>query len=336
MSDLPRPDRSPIARPPLPTRAVSGVAARLAAVPELGPTVSFELYPPRTPAAEAALWPTIARLAEVSPDFFSVTYGASGSSQHTSRAVVRWIVEHVGPAGGVVAHLTCIGSPRSHVREVAAELVADGVRDFLALRGDPPAGAIDWQPHPQGLRWAYELVGLLRELEAEHAHGPLSIGVAATPSALRVIPPGTAESAASAAAAGGEPLCGDLRALQAKQAAGADYAITQVFFEVEDYRRYLSAARAAGITIPLLPGVVPLVDPRRLRRLEEISGVPVPHRILERLDAQTDEERRRAVGTAMGVEFVQELLAAGAPGLHLYTFNQHRAALDLLAASGLA
>jgi methylenetetrahydrofolate reductase (NADPH) len=152
------------------------------------------------------------------------------------------------------------------------------------------------------------------------AEEALSIGVAATPSALR------GRSSAES---------DDLRALRAKQAAGADYAITQVFFEVEDYRRYLAAARAAGITLPLLPGIVPLADPRRLRRLEEISGVPVPRWILERLDGESDEERRRAAGVAMGVDFVAEVLAAGAPGLHLYTFNQHRAALDLLSAARL-
>src|SRR5665648_478364 len=116
----------------------------------------------------------------------------------------------------------------------------------------------------------------------------------------------------------------------AKQEAGADYAISQVFFEVSSYTRYLAAARAAGVTIPLLPGIVPLTDPKRLRRLQEISGVPVPPEILQRLDAATDLAERRAVGTAMGVDLVHQVLAAGAPGLHIYTFNQHTPALDLL------
>lgn len=304
------------------TRPRSGVAARLHAATELGPTVSFELYPPRTPAAGQNLWQTIDRLAEVTPDFFSVTYGASGSSRETSRAVVQWILANT--AAPAVAHLTCIGAPEHEVREVAARLLEDGVRDFLALRGDPPAGATDWRPHPDGLQRASQLVTLLRGTEQASGRGPLSIGVAATPAAVL---PGTVP---------GDELCGDLQALLAKQAAGADYAITQVFFESADYTRYVEVARGAGVSIPLLPGIVPLNDPARLRRLQEISGVPVPSWILGRLDAETDELRRRAAGTAMGVELAEAVLAAGAPGLHVYTFNQHRPALELLAAAHLA
>lgn len=302
-----------------PARCPSGVAARLHDVANLGPTVSFELYPPRSIAASEALPDTIARLADAAPDFFSVTYGASGSSRHASRAVVHWILRHTGV--DVVAHLTCIGSPREEVRTVAERLLADGVRNFLALRGDPPAGAGEWHPHPDGLHRAAALVGLLRELEAEllARDERLSIGVAATPSALSALPP-EADPA----------VCTDLQALLAKQAAGADFAITQVFFEVGTYVRYVGAARAAGVTIPLLPGIVPLTDPGRLRRLEEISGVTVPGSVLARLDAEAHDAARHAAGTAMGVELVESVLDAGAPGLHLYTFNQHRPALDLL------
>lgn len=304
-----------------PARRPSGVAARLHDAAALGPTVSFELYPPRTPAANETLWSTIARLAEATPDFFSVTYGASGSSRETSRAVVQWILAHT--SAPAVAHLTCIGAPRPEVQGIASRLLADGVRDFLALRGDPPAGVTDWQPHPDGLERASELVSLLREIEPASEGAALSIGVAASPAA---VPPGTAP---------GDELCGDLQALLAKQAAGGDYAITQVFFDPEDYTRYVGVARDAGVTIPLLPGIVPLNDPARLRRLQEISGVPVPASILARLDAETDELRRRAAGTAMGVELAEAVLAAGAPGLHVYTFNQHRAALELLAGAHL-
>jgi methylenetetrahydrofolate reductase (NADPH) len=313
-----------------PARCPSGVPARLAEREVHGPSLSFELYPPRSAAANEALWLAIARLTTAEPDFFSVTYGASGSSRETSRDVVRWILAHTDVP--VVAHLTCIDSHRDQVREVAEALVADGVRDFLALRGDPPADATDWRPHPDGLSRASYLVELLRELEADHtasagrpAHDrSFSVAVAASPAALRAVAPG-ADSLAAAARA-----CGDVRALLAKQEAGADYAITQVFFDVEDYVRYVDAVRAAGVTLPLLPGIVPLNDPRRLRRLQEISGVDVPSRILDRLDLEDDDDSRRAAGTAMGVELVEQVLAAGAPGLHIYTFNQHAAALDLL------
>ncbi|WP_199424529.1 methylenetetrahydrofolate reductase [Actinotalea solisilvae] len=300
-----------IPRPPRP----AGLPGRLT---DERPTVSFELYPPRSEKAAGTLRTTIARLAEARPDFFSVTYGASGSSRESSRGVVEHVLDTSDlPA---VAHLTCLGSPPDEVRAVAEQLVALGVRDFLALRGDPPAGDPGWTPDPHGLQRASQLVELLRDVSAELPAGDrLSVSVAASPTALQV----------------GGASCGDLLALRAKQDAGADFAITQVFFEVEDYVRYVEAARAAGVVLPLLPGVVPLTDPRRLRRLEEVSGVAVPTHVLAALEAEEDPEARTAVGRALGAALAAGVLAAGAPGLHLYTFNQHQASLDLLDDVGL-
>lgn len=278
-----------------------------------GRTVSFELYPPRSAAGEAALEQTVDRLLSAAPDFVSVTYGASGSSRDTSRRLVRQVAARVR----VMAHLTCLGAPPEEVRAVAEELVADGVRDLLALRGDPPAGAVEWVPAPDGLQRASQLVELLRDVEgaALPPDEALTVAVAASPTALRK----------------GAP-CGDLLALRAKQDAGADVAITQVFFEPDDYTAYVAAARDAGVTLPLLPGIVPLVDPQRLRRLEQISGVAVPTRVLAALERETDDAARRAAGRSMAAELVDAVLDAGAPGVHLYTFNQHGPALDLLAA----
>lgn len=293
--------------------ATDSLPARLAASATLGPTVSFELYPPRSPAAAATLWErTLPALVDVRPDFLSVTYGASGSSRDTSRDVVRWVLERteVRP----VAHLTCLGSGREELRGVARTFLADGVRDFLALRGDPPSDG-SWVPTDEGLARASELVALLREEEPG-----VDVGVAATPSQLTGVDPAA---------------CGDLHALRAKQDAGAAYAITQVFFEVESYVAYVAAARDAGIDVPLVPGLVPLGDPKRLRRLAEISGVPVPARILDALDRESDDARRAAAGLAMGAELVQAVLEAGAPGVHLFTFNQADASVALLEHLGL-
>jgi methylenetetrahydrofolate reductase (NADPH) len=300
-----------------------GVAARIlaAAAGEAPPTISFELYPPRTEATRAALPPILRRLATARPDFFSVTYGASGSTRHVSRDVVNWLLANT--EADVVAHLTCVGNPRSALRTVVEPMLDDGVRDFLALRGDPPAGVPDWQPHPDALRYASDLVALLRDLERDV---PLSIGVAATPSAPWRVPYVRAE--------GDRDAGDDIQALLAKEAAGAQYAISQVFFEPGVYVRYVEAARAAGVTIPVLPGIMPLTDPERLRRLERLSGVAVPAAILERLD-HVDEAVRRTIGTAMSVELVTQVLEAGAPGLHIYTFNQHGPALALLDGLGL-
>lgn len=295
------------------SRQTTGVAARLARPGP--PSVSFELYPPRTAAGMTSLKAAVERLVEARPDFISVTYGASGSTQDSSREVVRWLRSSTDVT--VVAHLTCVGAPWDDVRRVAEGFLEDGVRDLLALRGDPPRGEPDWRPHPAGLRSGSELVARLRELGDEH-RVPLSLGVAATPSAAWAAPP-----------AAPTPGADDVQALLAKQAAGADYAITQVFFSPDAYASYVAAARASGVTIPVLPGVVPLADPGRLRRLQQISGVPVPPSVLVRLDTSGSEERA-AVGRRLGVGLVHRVLAAGAPGVHLYTFNAHGAVLDLL------
>src|SRR5699024_11116974 len=187
--------------------------ASLVTVPSGRPTVSFELYPPRSPATAAAAWETVERLADARPDFFSVTYGASGSARDASREVVRRILREttVPP----IAHLTCVGATRAELRQLVGELVDDGVRDFLALRGDPPAGEQEWVPCPGGLSRSSELVALIREVEQERLgnSGGLSVAVAAYP--------------AGSAAARGQ----DVAALVEKQEAGADFAITQVFYE---------------------------------------------------------------------------------------------------------
>lgn len=143
------------------------------------PTLSYELFPPRTPAAEDALWDTIARLAATRPDFASITYGASGSTRGTSRSVVERLAKShtIAP----LAHLTCVDQSRAQVVEVIEEFLAEGVRDFLALRGDPPAGYTDWQPHPDGLLYASELVALIRDVAHAHGIGNLSVGVTAFP-----------------------------------------------------------------------------------------------------------------------------------------------------------
>lgn len=294
----------------------AGVAARIA--DPTRPSVSFELYPPKTPAGMTSLKRAVEHLAAVAPDFFSVTYGASGSTRETSLEVVAWLKENTD--ADVVAHLTCVGVPWAELRRTAEGFLEEGVRDLLALRGDPPSGVAEWRAHPEGLRSGSELVARLRELGREHGV-PLSIGVAATPSAAWARP-------------GETPAEGDddVLALLAKQDAGADYAISQVFFTPDAYAGYLAAARAAGVRMPLLPGIVPLVDPARLRRLQEISGVPVPSPVLASLDACADDDERAAAGRGLGVELVDAVFAAGAPGLHLYTFNTHPASLDLLAA----
>jgi methylenetetrahydrofolate reductase (NADPH) len=285
--------------------------ASLLRVPSARPTVSFEVYPPRTPAGAEAAWETITRLATAAPDFFSVTYGASGSSRAASRAVVRRVLTHttVPP----IAHLTCVDATREELAALVGELLDDGVRDFLALRGDPPAGASEWVPVPGGLNRASELVELIREVELARfgATGEVSIAVAAYPA-------GSSHTRAQ-----------DIEALRAKQEAGADFAITQVFYDAADYAGLVEDARNAGIVLPVVAGVIPATDPRRLARLAELTGVVVPPALLELL-AVDDEEERHARGVTATLELIDAVVAAGAPGLHVYTFNHHRPALDVV------
>ncbi len=290
--------------------------------PDRGPSISFELYPPRTPRGEETLRRTVAALAEAEPDFFSVTYGASGSTRATSRELIEEIITTTDVTP--LAHLTCVGASAEDLGGYVSSLMDAGVRDFLALRGDPPAGEPDWRPHPEGLTRAAELVRLLRTLAAEqHPTEQVSISVATYPG--------------GAYDAGGRPLvlADDVAALVEKQAAGADFAITQLFYDARHYAELVRAARAAGVHIPIVPGIIPLTDPRRLRRMVQLTDVPVPEDLLRTLDEAADAEEAYRLGLRASVDLVHAVLAAGAPGVHLYTFNSARAVCDLLHHAGL-
>ncbi|MBD7920255.1 methylenetetrahydrofolate reductase [Cellulomonas sp. Sa3CUA2] len=288
------------------------------------PTVSFELFPPRNPDAAPRLWATVRKLETVEPDFVSVTYGASGRTRQTTRALVRRLLRETSL--NPIAHLTCVGTSRDEVTAIVEEFLDEGVRSFLALRGDPPAGEPDWRPHPDGVDTAAELVELLRDIEKRRCGRsaaqavrarvrPLSVAVAAFPRGNH---------------ATGGTRAQDVQALLAKQEAGADFAISQVFFDAEAYLGLVAEAREAGVTIPIVPGIIPTTDPARLARVQELTGVPVPDRLLDLLGATDDPAERHRRGTRAGVDLVNRVLDGGAPGVHVYTFNKHEAALDLL------
>jgi methylenetetrahydrofolate reductase (NADPH) len=297
------------------------------------PTVSFELFPPRNPDAAPRLWATVQELAAVRPDFVSVTYGASGSTRRTTRALVRRLLRETSLTP--IAHLTCVGTSADDLAATVEEFLDEGVRSFLALRGDPPADG-SWAAHPDGLPTASALVALLREIERRRCEAspaqavraatrPLSVAVAA-------FPRGNAGTRGT--------LAQDVEALLAKQQAGADFAITQVFYDADSYRELVVLARDAGVVIPIVPGIIPMTDPARLRRVQQLTGVPVPEHVLDVLDAFDADDpdgltRRHRAGTRLGVDLVNAVLDGGAPGVHLYTFNTHGPALDLLAGAGL-
>ncbi|MCK0116105.1 methylenetetrahydrofolate reductase [Isoptericola sp. S6320L] len=300
------------------------MVAEASLTPRHRPTVSFELMPPRRPEAAPKFWETARRLVAADPDFVSVTYGAGGGDRATARQVVATLLE--GTPVLPIAHLTCVGASREDVSDVVDEFLEAGVRSFLALRGDPPRDQPDWRPPADGVHSSIELVALLREVEARRCAADPAAAVrgAARPLTVAVatFPDGNRQA--------GTTRAQEVQRLLEKQQAGASFAITQLFYAADSYTDFVAEARAAGVTIPILAGLMPTTEPRRLRRVEELTGVPAPQHLLDALDALPDPEAQHAYGTAYSVELAQRVLDAGAPGLHVYTFNKYRPALDLL------
>lgn len=274
---------------------------------------SFELFPPKTEDGERVLWQTVREIESLRPTFVSVTYGAGGSTQDRTVRLTGEIARDTTLTP--VAHLTCVGASRDELRSVVGHYAAEGVRTVLALRGDPPTGlGTDWRPHPGGLANAVELVELVRSL------GSFSVGVAA-------FPEGHPESPG---------LDHDARVLAMKQQAGADFAITQLFFRVEDYVRMVDMAAAAGCTMPIVPGIMPVTNVSQIERFASLSGAAFPRPLADRFSAVADDpEAVLALGVEVASDMCQRLLDAGAPGLHFYTLNRSRSTIEVYEALGL-
>ena len=263
------------------------------------PLLSFEFFPPRTEKLEEQLWTCIRRLEPLAPRFVSVTYGAGGTTQERTHATVARLVTDTSltPA----AHLTCVGATRDEVDAVARRYWAAGVRHIVALRGDPPAGAERYEPHPGGYAQAEDLVrGLKRIADFE-----ISVGAY----------PETHPAALSADA--------DLDFLKRKLDAGATRAITQYFFEGEVFLRFLDRCHAAGINVPIVPGILPVSNFAQVRKFSAMCGASVPAwmgKLFEGLDE--DAEARRMVAAVVAAEQVRLLQANGVDEFHFYTLNR--------------
>jgi len=295
----------------LPAASTTRVGALLASG---RPSYSFEFFPPKTDEGERQLFRAIRELEPLHPTFVSVTYGAGGSTRDRTVRITRRIAEDTTLLP--VAHLTCVGASRGELRHVVGQYADAGIRNVLALRGDPPAGAgATWERHPEGLRYAVELVRLLRQL------GDFSVGVAAFP-----------EKHPEAV-----DLDADARVLLAKWEAGAEFAVTQFFFQSSDYFRLLDRLDALGCRMPVVPGLMPVTNVAQIERMTQLSGAAIPASLAERLHAvDGDPDAVRAVGVEIAVELGQQLLAGGAPGLHFYTLNRSTATREAYAALGLA
>lgn len=262
------------------------------------PAISFEFFPPKTPALETQLWACVERLATLAPRFVSVTYGAGGSTQERTHATVVRMVQETDlvPA----AHLTCVGATRDEVDEVARRYWQAGVRHIVALRGDPPPGQ-SFIPHPGGYAYASDLVAGLKKI------ADFEITVAAYP---EVHP-----QAASAEA--------DMDNLKRKLDAGATRAITQVFFENETFLRFLDKAVAAGITAPIVPGIMPVSNFTQAAKFCGACGTSVPGWMADLFEGlEDDAETRRMVAAATAAEQVRILQANGIDEFHFYTLNR--------------
>ncbi|CAB4727952.1 MAG: methylenetetrahydrofolate reductase [NAD(P)H] [Actinobacteria bacterium] len=268
---------------------------------------SFEFFPPRDEAGEEQLWRAVRALEPYRPTFVSVTYGAGGSSRGTTVRVTGRIARETSLLP--MAHLTCVGHTREELESILDEYAAAGVRHVMALRGDPSDGPrAEWTPTEGGFTYASELV----ELAA--ARGDFRIGVAAFPERHPSSP----------------SLDHDADVLVAKAAAGAEFAVTQMFFRASDYFDLVERVRERGADLPILPGIMPILNLDGIRRQGELIGTDVPEEIVARISAhQGDPARMRAEGIAIAAELCEELLAGGAPGLHFYTLNFSRATLEI-------
>jgi methylenetetrahydrofolate reductase (NADPH) len=270
-------------------------------------TVSFELFPPRDDAAAIGLGRTLDRLTETDPAFFSVTFGAGGSTRERSLTVLRYVLAHTGVRP--VAHLTAVGSSVEEASGRVRAFLDAGITDFLALRGDPPASG---DAGTGAFGGAAELVALIRRIGDETGDRP-TIGVACFPN--------------------GHPTHAsrwqDVDVLLAKQEAGAAFAVTQVFFRPEDYLEYVERARAAGVRIPVLPGFAPITRVRQLHRIAELSGLEAPQELVAAMATASTPEAGAAIGEDFAVALASAVLRGGAPAAHYFTFNQHGPALQV-------
>jgi methylenetetrahydrofolate reductase (NADPH) len=273
------------------------------------PVFSFEFFPPKTDEGQRTLEGTLAVLRDDQPDYVSVTYGAGGTTRNRTVDITKSIKQDLGIEA--MAHLSCVGEPAERLRELLHDIDSAGIENVLALRGDPPRGETEWRPHPGGLSYSVELIGLIRE------RFDFCVGAACFPEVHPDAP--DRES--------------DLRYAREKVVAGAAFLITQLFFDNELYFDFVEDARRAGIEVPIIPGIMPITNYGQIRRFTEMCGATIPDELTAQLDGRADDPEAVAeLGVAYATLQCSDLLARGAPGIHFYTLNRSTATRAILAA----
>jgi methylenetetrahydrofolate reductase (NADPH) len=276
------------------------------------PVFSFEFFPPKTEEGVKALFHTVEALRPLAPGFVSVTYGAGGSTRAHTVELVKRLKRETGIEA--MAHVTCVGASRAEIAATLDEFAEAGVQNVLALRGDPPRGQTSFSPHPEGFRHASELVAYIR---SQPARWDFCLGAAAYPE-------GHPET---------RDLDADLRHLKAKVEAGADFLVTQLFFQNAAFDGFVARARAAGILAPVLPGIMPFTNVEQVERFTATCGATIPPRLQAAMEVRrTDPDAARDLGVAYASIQCQDLLRRGAPGIHFYTLNRSTSTRAIVAA----
>ena len=276
---------------------------------ERRPVFSFEFFPPKTDEGQRGLERALADLKEDSPSYVSVTYGAGGSTRERTVEITKWIKRDLGVEA--MAHLSCVGEPTERLLEILGEIEAAGIENVLALRGDPPRGETEWRPHPGGLHYSTELIATIAE------RFDFCIGAACFPEVHPEAP----------------SLEHDLRFARQKVEAGASFLITQLFFDNELYFDFVDEARAAGISVPIVPGIMPITNLKQIQTITGMCGATIPQELERELHERgEDAEAVTELGVAYASLQCSDLLARGAPGIHFYTLNKSPATRAILAA----
>ncbi len=252
---------------------------------------------------------TLHDLRDDEPAYVSVTYGAAGSTRERTVEITKWIKQELGIEA--MAHLSCVGEPVERLREILDEIREAGIDNVLALRGDPPRGETEWKPHPGGLHYSTELAQLIRD------NYTFSIGAACFPEVHPEAP----------------DMAHDIRFLKEKIASGVTFLITQLFYDNELYFDFVEEARAAGISVPIIPGIMPVTNFSQIKRITGMCGATIPETFEKELAARADDPNALTeLGVAHATLQCAELLARGAPGIHFYTLNKSPATRAILAA----